>query len=77
VFQAQRDLAVARNSELRATLDYNQSLVDFETVQEAPIGVSAGSGLLVDTGAASSTGAATSATSTGAGSTAAQAQRQQ
>jgi len=77
VFQAQRDLAVARNSELRATLDYNQSLVDFETVQEAPIGVSAGSGLVVDTGAASLTGAATSAASTGVGSTAAQAQRQQ
>jgi len=34
VFQAQRDLAQARNSELRAILDYNQSLVDFEAVQE-------------------------------------------
>ena len=37
VFQAQRDLAVARNSELRAILDYNQSMVDFETVQEVPV----------------------------------------
>jgi HAE1 family hydrophobic/amphiphilic exporter-1 len=37
VFQAQRDLAVARNNELRAILDYNQSLVDFETVQEVPL----------------------------------------
>jgi HAE1 family hydrophobic/amphiphilic exporter-1 len=37
VFQAQRDLAVARNNELRAILDYNQSLVDFETVQEVPV----------------------------------------
>jgi outer membrane protein TolC len=36
VFQAQRDLAQARNAELRAILDYNTSLVDFETVQEAP-----------------------------------------
>lgn len=37
VIQAQRDLATARNSELQAVLDYNRSLVDFETVQEAPI----------------------------------------
>jgi outer membrane protein TolC len=38
VFQAQRDLSQARNSELRAILDYNQSVVDFETVQEVPLG---------------------------------------
>ena len=37
VFQAQRDLAQARNNELRATLDYTRSVVDFETVQEAPL----------------------------------------
>ena len=37
VFQAQRDLAVARNNELRAILDYNLSLIDFETVQEVPL----------------------------------------
>jgi outer membrane protein TolC len=37
VFQAQRDLAQAQNNELRATLDYNRSVVDFETVQEAPL----------------------------------------
>ena len=37
VFQAQRDLAVARNNELRAILDYNRSRVDFETVQEVPL----------------------------------------
>jgi outer membrane protein TolC len=36
VFQAQRDLADAQYSELLALLDYNKSLVDFETVQEAP-----------------------------------------
>ena len=36
VFQAQRDLADAQYSELVALLDYNKSLVDFETVQEAP-----------------------------------------
>lgn len=37
VFQAQRDLSQARNTELRAILDYNRSLVDFQTVQEAPL----------------------------------------
>ena len=36
VFQAQRDLADAQYSELLAMLDYNKSLVDLETVQEAP-----------------------------------------
>jgi outer membrane protein len=38
VFQAQRDLSQARANELRAVTDYNRSLVDFETVQEAPLG---------------------------------------
>jgi outer membrane protein len=38
LFQAQRDLARARQSELNATIDYNRSLVDFEAVQLAPIG---------------------------------------
>ena len=37
VFQAQRDLAVARNNELLATLDYLKALVDFEAVQEVPL----------------------------------------
>ena len=39
VFQAQRDLAQARNNELRAILDYNRSIVDLETVQEVPLTV--------------------------------------
>jgi outer membrane protein TolC len=46
VIQAQRDLAAARNAELQSVLDYNRSLVDFETVQEAPLsggGVTIGS----------------------------------
>ncbi len=38
VFQAQRDLAQAQANELRAILDYNRSVVDFETIQEAPLG---------------------------------------
>jgi outer membrane protein TolC len=37
LLQSQRDLARARQSELRAIIDYNQSLVDFEAVQVAPI----------------------------------------
>ena len=37
VFQAQRDLAQARNNELRAVIDYRRSIVDLETVQEAPL----------------------------------------
>jgi outer membrane protein TolC len=42
VFQAQRDLADAQYSELVAALDYNKSLIDFETVQEAPTAGSSG-----------------------------------
>ena len=42
VFQAQRDLALAKSNELRAVLDYNNSQVDFETVQIAPLGGSSG-----------------------------------
>ena len=38
VFQAQRDLAQARTTEVRAISDYNKSLVDFEAVQEVPLG---------------------------------------
>ncbi len=39
VFQAQRDLAQARTAEVRAVSDYNKSLVDFEAVQEVPLGL--------------------------------------
>jgi outer membrane protein TolC len=38
VFQAQRDLALARTAEIQAIADYNKSLVDFETVQIVPLG---------------------------------------
>lgn len=38
VLQAQRDLAVARNQELRAIIDYNKALVDFQAIQVAPLG---------------------------------------
>jgi outer membrane protein TolC len=38
VFQAQRDLSLARNIELRAQFDYSRSVIDFDTVQEVPLG---------------------------------------
>ena len=36
VVQAQRDLVDARNSELRAQLNYQRALVDFQRVQISP-----------------------------------------
>ncbi|MGE0463503.1 MAG: TolC family protein [Vicinamibacterales bacterium] len=59
VFQAQRDLNQARNNELQALLDYNKSVVDYETAQEAPIvgtgGVSGVSTAGLTTGTATGT----------------------
>jgi outer membrane protein TolC len=37
LFQAQRDLASVRQQELRAIIDYNRALVNFQTVQQAPL----------------------------------------
>jgi len=37
VLQAQRDLAIARNNLLRAVLDYNRTLNDFDAIQKAPV----------------------------------------
>ena len=37
LFQAQRDLALQRQQEVNAIIDYNRSLVAFETVQTAPV----------------------------------------
>ena len=63
VFQAQRDLAQAQANELKAILDYNKSVVDFETIQQAPLtGGTGGSGLAGASGAAT-TGAAVPPTS--------------
>ena len=36
--QVQRDVVAQRNAELNAIIDYNQSLVDFQLVQVAPLG---------------------------------------
>jgi len=52
VFQAQRDLSLARTAEIQAISDYNKSLVDFEAVQQVPLNgggggiTTAGSGAL-------------------------------
>jgi outer membrane protein TolC len=43
VIQAQRDLSLARNNELQATIDYLKSVVDYETAQQAPLGGGGGS----------------------------------
>ena len=46
VTQAQRDLADARNRELRAIIDYLKSVIDFETAQQSPLsGGGAGGGV--------------------------------
>jgi outer membrane protein len=45
VFQAQRDLSLARTAEIQAIADYNKSLVDFETVQVVPVGGAGGGGI--------------------------------
>ena len=37
LFQAQRDLANVRQQELRAVIDYNRALVNFQAVQQAPL----------------------------------------
>jgi outer membrane protein len=47
VLQAQRDLAQARDLELSAILDYTRSLVDFETVQQAPTFGGSGGGITI------------------------------
>jgi outer membrane protein len=73
VVQAQRDLADAQVSELRAQLDYAKSLVDFERVQQTSIsraGVTAvttgGTTLGTGTGTTGGTGTAVTGTRTGA-----------
>jgi outer membrane protein TolC len=50
VFQAQRDLSLARTAELLAISDYNKSLVDFDAVQLVPLGGSGGGGGLIVAG---------------------------
>jgi hypothetical protein len=65
VIQAQRDLAVARNQELQAQLDYQQAQINFDTIQRI------GGTAVAVSGAAAAPGGVTvtvpSAATTGAG----------
>jgi outer membrane protein len=45
LFQAQRDLDNAKQSELQAVIDYNRALIDLEAVQTVPLGGGGGAGL--------------------------------
>ena len=67
VIQAQRDLAVARNNELQAQLDYQLALINYETVQRVG-GASTGSfstpPVTIPTGAAGGTSTTTTTTVT-------------
>ena len=72
VFQAQRDLAQARNNELAASLDYVRAIIDFEALQEAaPAGGATGSSMTVSGGSIvsfpASTGTSTTTSSSSSG----------
>jgi outer membrane protein TolC len=67
VFQAQRDLSQARNNELRALIDYNKSLVDWDTVQEAPLGGGGGSVTTISAGGGFTGGGLTGGGAAGGG----------
>ena len=69
VFQAQRDLAQARNTELNSVLSYNRSLVDLETVQRAPVAGAGTATINTATSGTVGTGLTTTTTSTGVGTT--------
>ena len=56
ISQFQRDLAQAKVLEIQAIADYNKSLVDFQAVQEVPVGGSAGGITTAGTGAISTGG---------------------
>ena len=59
VVQAQRDLATARNNELGALLEFNRSLIDFESLQQAgPAASGAGGSVTVAGGSISAAPAA-------------------
>jgi outer membrane protein TolC len=67
VIQAQRDLAAARNSELQALLDFNRSQVDFDTVQQAPVGGSVASGFATAASVQQAATGGSTATTSGSG----------
>ncbi len=63
VIQAQRDLAEARNGELRAQLDYQLALIDFETAQK--IGGTSSTALASVNSSTSTSGTAPTTTASG------------
>ena len=69
VFQAQRDLAQARNDELNAILSYNRAQIDFETVQVAPVAGSSTTTVATVTAGNVGTGAGTNVTATSTAAT--------
>jgi outer membrane protein TolC len=58
VFQAQRDLSIARVAEIQAIADYNKSIVDFEAVQVVPLTGAGGQITIAGTGAIQTGGTA-------------------
>ncbi|MEW6321346.1 MAG: TolC family protein [Acidobacteriota bacterium] len=64
VVQAQRDLNQARNNELQALIDYQKSIVDYETAQIAP--VAGGGGGVTGVSTAGFTGGTAAVGATGA-----------
>ena len=67
VIQAQRDLAVARNAELQAQLDYQQAQINFDTIQKIGGTAVAVSGAAATPGGATVTGGTGGTTTTGGG----------
>jgi len=58
VFQAQRDLALSRVQEIQAIANYNKALVDFQAVQEVPLGGGGGGITTAGSGAVQTGGSA-------------------
>jgi outer membrane protein len=69
VFQAQRDLAQARNNELNVILGYFRSVVDFETIQIAPVGAASAQTTVTTATSATGIGAAGSGADTSTSTT--------
>jgi outer membrane protein TolC len=67
VIQAQRDLAVARNGELQAQLDYQVALINYETAQQVGTGAASGVISTGPTGVSSISGTTTSSPTTTTG----------
>ncbi|HEY3885540.1 MAG TPA: TolC family protein, partial [Vicinamibacterales bacterium] len=67
IIQAQRDLAVSRNNELRAQLDYQLALIAFESAQQIPGAVSTAITIPTPSTATSTTSTPSASTTSGGG----------